>query len=306
MHEPKQGSNGSTARILTGCPRAIRSHTLRTDGRFVFRVGCFRHRHFFSSLVGELHIARPLRINDQIRIRQVRVIDDEGEQLGVMPTENALALARQKGLDLIEVSPTAVPPVCRISDYGRLKYEQSKKDKDARKKQKNWELKEVKLRPKIETHDYETKARMAERLLLDGGKVKVTIMFRGREITYTSFGKRLLDRMAVDMTPIAIVERDAKLEGKNMFMILAPRPVPSGPPKFTNLHHDDSAATIAANAAIDAKHEAEADDDDHHDHDHDHVDAPAVAATPPSHVDTDAERAGATPEPQTEGVASNA
>jgi translation initiation factor IF-3 len=153
-----------------------------------------------------------------------------------MPTENALALARQKGLDLIEVSPTAVPPVCRISDYGRLKYEQSKKDKDARKKQKNWELKEVKLRPKIETHDYETKARMAERLLLDGGKVKVTIMFRGREITYTSFGKRLLDRMAVDLTPIATVERDAKLEGKNMFMILAPRLVPTGPPKYTQPH----------------------------------------------------------------------
>jgi translation initiation factor IF-3 len=199
------------------------------------------HRHFFLPR-GELHIARPLRVNDQIRIRQVRVIDDEGTQLGVMPTENALALARQKGLDLIEVSPTAVPPVCRISDYGRLKYEQSKKDKDARKKQKNWELKEVKLRPKIETHDYETKARMAERLLLDGGKVKVTIMFRGREITYTSFGKRLLDRMAADMTPIATVERDAKLEGKNMFMILAPRPVPTGPPKYTILHHDGTPA----------------------------------------------------------------
>ncbi|MBC5800247.1 MAG: translation initiation factor IF-3 [Candidatus Eremiobacteraeota bacterium] len=181
-------------------------------------------------------MARPLRINDQIRIRQVRVIDDEGTQLGVMPTENAMALARQKGLDLIEVSPTAMPPVCKISDYGRLKYEQSKKDKDTRKKQKNWELKEVKLRPKIETHDYETKARMAERLLLDGGKVKVTIMFRGREITYTSFGKRLLDRMAADMTPIATVERDAKLEGKNMFMILAPRAVPTGPPKFTHPH----------------------------------------------------------------------
>ena len=233
-----------------------------------------------------------------------------------MPTENALALARGKGLDLIEVSPTAVPPVCRISDYGRLKYEQSKKDKDARKKQKNWELKEVKLRPKIETHDYETKARMAERLLLDGGKVKVTIMFRGREITYTSFGKRLLDRMAVDMTPIAIVERDAKLEGKNMFMILAPRPVPTGPPKYTNLHTDDAAATIAANAALDAKHglDVEHDDDDDAAVDPDHhetaVDpvaehhaepAPAVpqAATPPAEQ--------LDPEPrEPEGVASNA
>jgi translation initiation factor IF-3 len=206
----------------------------------------------FLFLSGGKPIARPLRINDQIRIRTVRVIDDEGTQLGVMPTENALALARNKGLDLIEVSPTAVPPVCRISDYGRLKYEQSKKDKDARKKQRNFELKEVKLRPKIETHDYETKARMAERLLQDGGKVKVTIMFRGREITYTSFGKRLLDRMAVDMTNIATVERDAKLEGKNMFMILAPRAVPLGPPKFT--HVKDSA--IAAAEQKDAEDEA--------------------------------------------------
>src|SRR5580700_5895683 len=122
-----------------------------------------------------------------------------------MPTEEAMNLARSKGLDLIEVSPTAVPPVCRIGDYGRLKYEQSKKDKDARKKQRNFELREVKLRPKIETHDYETKARMTERLLLDGSKIKVTIMFRGREITYTAFGRRLLDRMAEDMEPLATV-----------------------------------------------------------------------------------------------------
>jgi translation initiation factor IF-3 len=196
-------------------------------------VGCFGIATFFVCSVQRFAIARPLRVNEQIRIRQVRVIDDEGAQLGVMPTEQAQALALQKGLDLIEVSPTAIPPVCRIGDYGRLKYEQSKKDKDARKKQKNWELREVKLRPKIETHDYETKARMAERLLMDGGKVKVTIMFRGREITYTGFGKRLLDRMIADMAPIAIVERDAKLEGKNMFLILAPRPVPTGPPKFS-------------------------------------------------------------------------
>jgi translation initiation factor IF-3 len=196
-------------------------------------------------------------VNDQIRIRQVRVIDDDGTQLGVMPTEQALSLARSRGLDLIEVSPSAIPPVCRISDYGRLKYEQAKKDKDARKKQKNWELREVKLRPKIETHDYEVKARMAERLLMDGGKVKVTIMFRGREITYTMFGRRLLDRMVVDLAPIAIMEREPRLEGKNMFMILAPRPVPLGPPKFTHIKVTD--ADIAA-------HEAEEHDDDDPEH----------------------------------------
>jgi translation initiation factor IF-3 len=241
-------------------------------------------------------IARPLRVNDQIRIRQVRVIDDEGTQLGVMPTENALALARQKGLDLIEVSPTAVPPVCRISDYGRLKYEQSKKDKDARKKQKNWELKEVKLRPKIENHDYETKARMAERLLLDGGKVKVTIMFRGREITYTSFGKRLLDRMAADMTPIATVERDAKLEGKNMFMILAPRLVPTGPPKFTQPHQ------------LHEPHPVDPDLHDDHDDDDDDTDAPeAPAAEEQRPVEAQAAEPAPVPENgATQGVPSRA
>ena len=174
-----------------------------------------------------------MRVNDQIRIRAVRVIDENGHQLGILQTEDALARARSAGLDLIEVSPNAQPPVCKIGDYGRLKYEQSKKDKDARKKQRHFELKEVKLRPKIETHDYETKARMAERLLLDGSKVKVTIMFRGREITYTAFGRRLLDRMAEDLSPLAMVEREARLEGKNMFMILAPRATPTGPPKFT-------------------------------------------------------------------------
>ena len=186
-------------------------------------------------LFGDELIAKPLRVNDQIRIRSVRVIDENGRQLGILATEDAMARARTAGLDLIEVSPNAQPPVCKIADYGRLKYEQSKKDKDARKKQRHFELKEVKLRPKIETHDYETKARMAERLLLDGSKIKVTIMFRGREITYTAFGRRLLDRMAEDMSPLAIVEREAKLEGKNMFMILAPRATPTGPPKFSTV-----------------------------------------------------------------------
>jgi translation initiation factor IF-3 len=202
---------------------------------------------FFIALNRRYAIARPLRVNDQIRIRSVRVIDENGEQLGILPTEDALARARTAGLDLIEVSPTAQPPVCKIADYGRLKYEQSKKDKDARKKQRHFELKEVKLRPKIETHDYETKARMAERLLLDGSKIKVTIMFRGREITYTSFGRRLLDRMAEDMAPLATIEREPRLEGKNMFMILAPRATPTGPPKFS-LHREKEAKPAALGA----------------------------------------------------------
>ncbi|HZO93576.1 MAG TPA: translation initiation factor IF-3 [Candidatus Baltobacteraceae bacterium] len=202
--------------------------------------GPLRRLRFFHVPSGEFVIARPLRVNEQIRIRQVRVIDDQGQQLGVMPTEDALGMARTKGLDLIEVSPTAIPPVCRIGDYGRLKYEQSKKDKEARKKQRNWELREVKLRPKIDVHDYAVKAKMAERLLLDGGKVKVTIMFRGREITYTAFGKRLLDRIAKDLENTATVEREAKLEGKNMFLILAPRATPLGPPKY--VHHKDEPA----------------------------------------------------------------
>jgi translation initiation factor IF-3 len=199
---------------------------------------------FFVSSNGRYAIARPLRVNDQIRIRSVRVIDENGEQLGILATEDALARARTAGLDLIEVSPTAQPPVCKIADYGRLKYEQSKKDKDARKKQRHFELKEVKLRPKIETHDYETKARMAERLLLDGSKIKVTIMFRGREITYTAFGRRLLDRMAEDMAPLATIEREPRLEGKNMFMILAPRATPTGPPKFS-LHREKEVKPVA-------------------------------------------------------------
>ncbi len=161
------------------------------------------------------------------------MIDENGTQLGIMPVEDAQSRARAAGLDLIEISPNAQPPVCKIGDYGRLKYEQAKKDKDARKKQRHFELKEVKLRPKIETHDYETKARMAERLLQDGSKIKVTIMFRGREITYSSFGRQLLDRMALDLTPLATIEREPRLEGKNMFMILAPRSVPTGPPKYS-------------------------------------------------------------------------
>jgi translation initiation factor IF-3 len=138
-----------------------------------------------------------------------------------MATRDALNIAIEKSLDLVEIAPTAKPPVCKLMDYGKYKYEQAKRDKEARKKQKNMEIKEVKLRPNIEDHDFETKARNAQRFLLDGDKVKVTIMFRGREVTHPELGRALCLRLAEFCKTECTVEREAKLEGRNMIMILA-------------------------------------------------------------------------------------
>ena len=162
-----------------------------------------------------------LRINDEIRAREVRVVSSTNEQLGIMLLRDALRMAGEQQLDLVEVAPTAKPPVCRIMDFGKFKYEQQKRDKEAKKKQKVFTLKEVKLRPNIEDHDYEVKKKNAQRFLEDGDKVKVTIMFRGRELSHPELGRQILVRMAADLKDIANVERDAKLEGKNMIMILA-------------------------------------------------------------------------------------
>lgn len=162
-----------------------------------------------------------LRINDEIRAREVRVVSNTNEQLGIMLLRDALRMAGEQQLDLVEVAPTAKPPVCRIMDFGKFKYEQQKRDKEAKKKQKVFTLKEVKLRPNIEDHDFEVKKKNAQRFLEDGDKVKVTIMFRGRELSHPELGRQILVRMAADLKDIANVERDAKLEGKNMIMILA-------------------------------------------------------------------------------------
>lgn len=140
-----------------------------------------------------------------------------------MAVKDALKIAEEKQLDLVEVAPQAKPPVCRIMDFGKFKYEQSKREKEAKKKQRIIQVKEVKLRPRIEEHDYSVKAKNAERFLKDGDKVKVTIMFRGREIVHTELGRKLLDRLAEDMKELCTVERHPKLEGKNMIMILAPK-----------------------------------------------------------------------------------
>ncbi|WP_078060828.1 translation initiation factor IF-3 [Desulfotomaculum copahuensis] len=170
-----------------------------------------------------IYISKDFRINEEIRVREVRVVDDEGNQIGILPTREALRLAEEKQLDLVEIAPQARPPVCRIMDFGKYKYEQSKRDKEARKKQHIINIKEVKLRPNIEDHDFHVKARNAERFLKDGDKVKATIMFRGREIVHTQLGHQLLVRLAEQVKDIANVERQPKLEGKNMIMILAPR-----------------------------------------------------------------------------------
>ena len=159
-----------------------------------------------------------------IRTPNVRVIDYEGNQLGILTIKEALAKAAEDTLDLVEVSPNADPPVCRILDYGKFKYEQSKKDREAKSKRKSQELKEVKFRLKIDTHDYDTKVRIIKRLLEHGDKVKVTIMFRGRELSYTTQGLKILARVAKDMNEIAVVEHKPKKEGRNMHMIIAPRP----------------------------------------------------------------------------------
>jgi translation initiation factor IF-3 len=154
----------------------------------------------------------------------VRVVGNDGTQLGIQPLREALRIAFEQKLDLVEVAPSARPPVCRVMDYGRYKYDQSKREKEARKKQKQISIKEVKFRPSIDEHDYQVKLRNAQRFLQDGDKVKATVMFRGREVTHAEAGKTVLVRLAKDIgTEAAVIEREPKLEGRNMIMILAPK-----------------------------------------------------------------------------------
>ncbi|WP_370636982.1 translation initiation factor IF-3 [Gelria sp. Kuro-4] len=168
-------------------------------------------------------MTKDLQVNEQIRVREVRLVDETGQQLGIMLTREALRLAQEKGLDLVKVAPDARPPVCRIMDFGRYKYEQSKREKEARKKQKVITIKEIRLRPTIDEHDYEVKLRNMQRFLSDGDKVKVTVRFRGRQMTHTEAGRQLLARMAEQLKDLGTVEREPRLEGNQMIMILAPR-----------------------------------------------------------------------------------
>ncbi|MCC6319342.1 MAG: translation initiation factor IF-3 [Gemmatimonadaceae bacterium] len=164
-----------------------------------------------------------IRVNRQIRISPVRVIGADGSQLGIMEVDRAMALADEAGLDLVEVAATARPPVVRVMDFGKFKFEQAKQARIAKKKQHVIELKEVKFRPGIDDHDFETKTRHARRFLGEGNKVKVTLMFRGRQIAHPELGQAVVARVQQDLADIGKVESPAKMEGKSLTMILAPK-----------------------------------------------------------------------------------
>ena len=165
-----------------------------------------------------------LQINEQIRDKELRVIDSDGNQLGIMSLRQALEIAEQKNLDLVKIAPQANPPVCKIIDYGKFRFEQAKREKEARKNQRVVEIKEVRLSLNIDTHDFETKRNHALRFISEGNKVKVSIRFRGREMGHPELGLEIMSRFADAMSEVANVEKPAKLEGRTMLMFLAPKP----------------------------------------------------------------------------------
>ena len=169
--------------------------------------------------------SKELCINEEIKDKEVRVITSDGEQLGILPIKEALKAAEERDLDLVKIAPTAVPPVCKIMNYGKYKFEQAKREKDAKKNQKVIEIKEIRLGLAIDVHDFETKGNQTIKFLSKGNKVKVSIRFRGRELGHPEIGYETMERFAKYCEEYAIVEKPAKMEGRNMLMFLAPRPV---------------------------------------------------------------------------------
>ena len=166
---------------------------------------------------------KDLMINEEIRDKEVRVIGANGDQLGVMSSKEALNIAEQNGMDLVKIAPHATPPVCKIRDYGKYKFELAKRDRETKKNQKVVNIKEIRLSPSIDTNDFNTKVNHTLKFLKSGDKVKITVRFRGREVNHSSLGKVLLDKFAEAIEDVAVVEKNAKLEGKNMFMVIAPK-----------------------------------------------------------------------------------
>lgn len=191
-------------------------------------------------------ISRPVRVNERIRIREVRLIDEDGQQLGIMPTVQALGLARERGLDLVEVAPNASPPVCRIMDYGKARYEQSRKERESRKHSKAITVKELRMEPRIDEHDLVTKGKRAQTFLEDGDKVKLTVTFRGRSILHPEIGRALLDRLIEQLAPYGAVEAPPRMEGRNMSMMMAPKKQPGGAPREPQRPREERVAPEAS------------------------------------------------------------
>lgn len=207
---------GSRPSLLAGVRRSERN-------RFHWCLSFFRAVRRRSPVTGGRDIKEQrVRINDQIRISPVRLIDHEGEQVGIVSIEEARERAADVGLDLVEVAPEARPPVCKLMDYGKFRYEAQRKAREARKKQHVTQLKEVKMRPGIEDHDYDFKTRHARRFIDEGNKVKLTMMFRGRQMSHPELGLEVLKRVVADLEDIAKVESQPSMEGRTMTMVLAP------------------------------------------------------------------------------------
>lgn len=168
--------------------------------------------------------SKEVLINEAIREKEVRVVDATGQQLGIMSSRQALELAQQKGLDLVNIAPHAKPPVCRIMDYGKYRYEQAKREKEARKNQKTVDIKEVRMSMNIDTHDFETKVNQAVKFLKGGDKVKVSVRFRGREMAHTELGRALLDRFKDACSEVGVIDKPAKMEGRSMAMFISAKP----------------------------------------------------------------------------------
>nr|WP_308194157.1 translation initiation factor IF-3 [Nocardioides sp. SR21] len=195
------------------------------------------------------HISTELRINDRIRVPEVRLVGPNGETVGIVPTDQALKLAQEADLDLVEIAPMGKPPVCKLMDYGKFKYENAQKAREARRNQTNVIIKEMKLRPKIDAHDYETKKGHVVRFLRAGDKVKITIMFRGREQHRPELGFRLLQKLAEDVSELGFVESSPKQDGRNMIMVLGPHKKKADAKVDIQAEKETRAAERAANEA---------------------------------------------------------
>ena len=198
-------------------------HNVQSRYEYVIVCGCFAASALCiwgCFIIGKLDH----QINEEIRDKELRVIGANGDQLGIMSSADALALAEEKELDLVKIAPNAVPPVCKIMDYGKFRFEQLKKEKEAKKNQRVVEVKEIRMSPSIDTNDLNTKVKNAMKFLKDGNRVKVTVRFRGREMAHTSLGEVLLKQFGESCAEVATVEKGAKLEGRNMSMFLSPKP----------------------------------------------------------------------------------